>query len=377
MTALGQKAAILRGLREYALPPGHTSTEDGYRSALSNCSLKPIRCRLSLGADDMRRREFIAGLAGTTVGWPLVARAQQPAMPVIGFLRSSPVADVPHLVKAFRDGLKGAGFIEGQNVTIEYRSGDENRDRLVEQARELIQRPVDVIVGNVVAAAAAKVATATVPIVFATGSDPVAEGLIASLNRPGGNLTGVSFLGGVVGAKRLELLRQLVPKATTIAMLVHPKLANTEAERRDVLAAARASGLQLVVADVSNLREIEEAFTSFVKRGAGALYVGTGAFLTSNRVRLAEFAARYALPSSFSQREAVEVGGLMSYGTSQTDAYRQVGVYTARILKGEKASDLPVAQATRFEFVINLKTAKTLGLEFHPQLLATADEVIE
>ncbi len=205
----------------------------------------------------------------------------------------------------------------------------------------------------------------------------MAEGLIASLNRPGGNLTGVSFLGGVVGAKRLELLRQLVPKATTIAMLVHPKLANTEAERRDVLAAARASGLQLVVADVSNLREVEEAFTSFVKRGAGALYVGTGAFLTSNRVRLAEFAARYALPSSFSQREAVEVGGLMSYGTSQTDAYRQVGVYTARLLKGEKASDLPVAQATRFEFVINLKTAKTLGLEFHPQLLATADEVIE
>jgi len=323
----------------------------------------------------MNRREFITLVSGAAAAWPVVARAQQ-AMPVIGFLRSAPIADVPHLVKAFRDGLKEAGFIEGRNLKIEYRSGD-NRDRLIEQVRELIQRPVDVIVGNVVAAAAAKVATATVPIVFATGSDPVAEGLIASLNRPGGNLTGVSFLGGVVGAKRLELLRQLVPKATTIAMLVHPKLANTEAERRDVLAAARASGLQLVVADVSNLREVEEAFTSFVKRGAGALYVGTGAFLTSNRVRLAEFAARYALPSSFSQREAVEVGGLMSYGTSQTDAYRQVGVYTARILKGEKASDLPVAQATRFEFVINLKTAKTLGLEFHPQLLATADEVIE
>jgi putative ABC transport system substrate-binding protein len=248
-------------------------------------------------------------------------------MRVIGFLRSAPIADVPHLVKAFRDGLKEGGFVEGQNVTIEYRSGDDNRGRLIEQVRELVQRPVDVVVGNVVAAAAAKAATATIPIVFATGSDPVADGLITSLNRPCGNITGVSFLGGVVGTKRLELLRQLVPKATLIAMLVEPKLANTEAERRDVLAAARASGQQLVVADVSNLREVEDAFTTFVKRGAGALYVGTGAFMTSSRVRLAALAARYALPSSFSQREGVEGGGLMSYGTSQTDAYRQVGVF--------------------------------------------------
>jgi len=323
----------------------------------------------------MNRREFITLVSGAAAAWPVVARAQQ-AMPVIGFLRSAPIADVPHLVKAFRDGLKEAGFIEGRNLKIEYRSGD-NRDRLIEQVRELIQRPVDVIVGNVVAATAAKAATATIPIVFATGSDPVADGLITSLNRPGGNVTGVSFLGGVVGAKRLELLRQLVPKATTIAFLVHPRLTNTEAERRDVLAAAQASGQQLVVADVSDLREIEEAFTTFVRHSAGALYVGTGAFLTSNRVRLAALAAQYALPSSFSQREGAEAGGLMSYGTSQTDAYRQVGVYAARILKGEKPGDLPMAQATKFEFVVNLKTAKALGLEFHPQLLATADEVIE
>ncbi len=325
----------------------------------------------------MKRREFITLVGSAAAAWPVAARAQQAAMPVIGFLRSAPIADVPHLAKAFRDGLKEAGFIEDRNVTIEYRSGDDNRDRLIEQVRELIQRPVDVIVGNVVAAAAAKAATATIPIVFATGSDPVADGLITSLNRPGGNITGVSFLGGVVGTKRLELLRQLVPKATLIAMLVEPKLPNTEAERRDVLAAARASGQQLVVADVSNLRDVEDAFTTFVKGGAGALYVGTGAFLTSSRVRLAALAARYALPSSFSQREGVEAGGLMSYGTSQTDAYRQVGVYTARILKGEKPGNLPVMQATKFEFVINLKTAKALGLEFHPQLLATADEVIE
>jgi len=323
----------------------------------------------------MNRREFITLVSGAAAAWPVVARAQQ-AMPVIGFLRSAPIADVPHLVKAFRDGLKEAGFIEGRNLKIEYRSGD-NRDRLIEQVRELIQRPVDVIVGNVVAATAAKAITSTIPIVFATGSDPVADGLIASLNRPGGNITGVSFLGGVVGAKRLELLRLLVPKATTIAMLVQPKLINTEPERRDVLAAAQASGQQLVVADVSDLREVEEAFTTFVKRGAGALYVGTGAFMTSNRVRVAALAARYALPSSFSQREGVEAGGLMSYGTSQTDAYRQVGVYAARILKGEKAGNLPMAQATKFEFVINLKTAKALGLSIPESMLLRANDLIQ
>jgi putative ABC transport system substrate-binding protein len=323
----------------------------------------------------MKRRAFITALGGA-VALPFAARAQQ-AMPVIGLLRSALLADVPHLVKAFREGLKETGFVEGQNVTIEYRSGDNDRNRLAEQVRELIRGRVDVIVGNVVAANAAKTATTTVPIVFATGSDPVADGLVASLNRPGGNITGVSFLGGVVGGKRLELLRLLVPKATTIAMLTEPKLPNTEAERRDVLAAAQMARQQIVVIDVTNLLEVDEAFTTFVKRGAGALYVGTGAFLTSSRERVAALAARHALPSSFSQREGAEAGGLTSYGTSQTDAYRQVGVYAGRILKGEKPGDLPVAQAARFEFVINLKTAKTLGLEFHPQLLATADEVIE
>jgi putative ABC transport system substrate-binding protein len=323
----------------------------------------------------MQRRQILGVLGGAAV-WPLVTSAQQ-RTPVIGFLRSAPIGDVPHLVQAFRDGLKEVGFIEGQNITIEYRSGDDNRDRLIAQVHELIQRPVDILVGNVVAANVAKAATEKIPIVFATGSDPVADGLVPNLNRPGGNLTGVSFLGGVVGGKRLELLRQLVPKATTIAILVQPRLANTEAERRDVLATAQASGQQLVIADVNNRREAEEAFATFVARGAGALYVGTGAFLTSYRAELAALATQYSLPSSFSQREGAEAGGLMSYGTSQTDAYRQVGVYAARILKGEKAGDLPVTRATKFEFVINLKAAKSLGIEIHPQLLATADNVIE
>jgi len=304
------------------------------------------------------------------------ARAQS-APPVIGFLRSAPLTDAAHLVRAFEVGLREAGFIPGQNVTIEYRSGENDNARLAAQARELIGLPVAVLVGNVVAAVAAKAATTAIPIVFATGSDPVADSLVTSLNRPGGNVTGVSFLGGVVGGKRLELLRQLVPRATTIAVLVNPKFPNTEAERRNVLAAALATGQQLVVLDVSAIPDIEAAFPIFVERGAGALFVGTGAFLTSNREKLAALGARYSLPTSFSQREGAEAGGLMSYGTSQTDAYRQVGGYAARILRGEKPGDLPVVQATKFEFVINLKTAKVLGLEFHPQLLATADGVIE
>ena len=234
------------------------------------------------------------------------------------------------------------------------------------------------IVGNVVAAVAAKAATTTMPIVFATGSDPVADGLVASLNRPGGNVTGVCFLGGVVGAKRLELLRQLVPKATTIAMLVNPQTPNTEAERRDVLAAALATGQQLVCWMSAPSADIEAAFPTFAQRGAGALFVGTGAFMNFQSGPIGRAGGALCAAGELSANaRRVEAGGLMSYGTSQTDAYRQVGVYAGRILKGEKPADLPVIQATKFEFVINLKTAKTLGLEFHPQLLATADEVIE
>jgi putative ABC transport system substrate-binding protein len=325
----------------------------------------------------MQRREFIILLGGTAAAWPLTGRAQQPVVPVVGFLRSTTLADVPHWVTAFRQGLKEAGFVEGQNVAVEYRSADNQPDRLPALVTDLIRQPVAVIVGNTESALAAKATTTTVPIVFATGSDPVRDGLVASLNRPGGNVTGVSYFSGVLGAKRLELLRQVVPRATIIAMLVSPNTPVTEAERRDVQAAAHAIGQQLVIFDVTSGRDIETAFTTFVQHGAGALLVGTGGFLNSERDRIAALADRYALPASYSQREGAAAGGLMTYGTSITDAYRQVGIYVARILKGERPADLPVLQPTKFELVINLKTAKTLGLPIPSGVLAIADEVIE
>jgi putative tryptophan/tyrosine transport system substrate-binding protein len=325
----------------------------------------------------MRRRDFITLIGTAAAIWPVAARAQRSAMPTIGFLRSSTFADVQHWIAAFRQGLKEAGFVEGQNVVIEYRSAENQPDRLPALVADLIREHVAVIVGNNDSALAAKAATTTIPIVFAAGSDPVRDGLVASLNRPGGNITGVSFFSGVVGTKRLELLRQVVPRATIIAMLVNPNTPVTEAERRDVQAAARAIGQQLVIFDVGSEHDIETAFATLVQRGVSAVLVGTGGFLNSKRERIVALANRYALPTSYSEREGAVAGGLMSYGTSITDAYRQVGVYVGRILKGEMPADLPVMQSTKFDLVINLKTAKALGVVVPPSLLAIADEVIE
>ena len=323
----------------------------------------------------MKRREFIAGLGGA-VAWPFATRAQQ-AMPVVGFLRSESLANVTHQVAGFRQGLKEAGFVEGQNVTVEYRSAEGQADRLRALVAELARRPVAVIVGNNAAARAAQAATTTVPIVFASGGDPVRDGLVASLSQPGSNITGVSFLGGTLGAKRLDLLRQFVPKASRIAVLMHPNTPEGVRERSDVQAAAESIGQTLKVVEVNSERDFESVFATLVEHGVDALFSGTGAFMFANRKQVIALAARHAIPTIYSVRENAVEGGLMSYGASQADAYRQVGLYAGRILRGEKPGDLPVVQATKLEFVINLKTAKTLGLEFHPQLLGLADEVIE
>jgi putative ABC transport system substrate-binding protein len=326
----------------------------------------------------MKRREFITLAGGAAASVPLMARAQQPAMPAIGFLRSTPLANTTELVTAFRQGLKDAGLVEGQNIAIELRSADGHPDRLPALVADLIRWPVAVIAGDATAMLAAKAVTATIPIVFAAGGDPVAQGLVSSLNRPDGNVTGVHFFAGVLGAKRLELLRQLVPNATTIAMLVNPNTPNNEAERRDVQAAAQAIGQELVVLDVSSERDIETAFVTLVQRGARALLVGSGPFLSAaHREQVVALAARHALPANYSLRESVMAGGLMSYGASITDAYRQVGIYAGRIYKGDKPADLPIMRSTKFELVINLKTAKTLQLDVPATLLALADDVIE
>jgi putative tryptophan/tyrosine transport system substrate-binding protein len=322
----------------------------------------------------MTRREFIALLGGATA-WPLRAHAQQPAIPVVGFLRSGTITD--DRVTAFRHGLQETGFIEGQNVAIEYRSDEGQTDRLPLLVADLLRRQVALIVGNTASALAAIAATITVPIVFLTGGDPVRDGLVASLNRPGGNATGISFVSAEVGAKQLGLLRELQPGVARIAVVVDPKWPITEPFVSQVRAAASAMGQQIDVLYVSSGREIETAFTTLVQRGAGALHVGIGGFMVSQRERIVALAARHRIPAIYPWREAVADGGLMSYGTSVNDAYRQGGGYAGRILKGEKPGDLPVMLPTKFELVINVTTAKALGLEIPDRLLALADEVVE
>ena len=324
----------------------------------------------------MRRREFIT-LIGGAAAWPLVARAQQPEPPVVGFLRSTSAGDSMPFAAAFRHGLKEAGFVEGQNVAIEERYADHQVDRLPVLVGDLLRRPVNVIVGNTLGAIAARAATTTVPIVFTTGSDPVKDGLVASLNRPGGNVTGISFLTGMLGPKRLEILRQLLPDVKTIAMLSSSVSSETVRERMDVQAAAQAIGQRLLMLDVNNEREIEAAFDTLVESRVDALLVGTGPLHLSHREKIATLEARHALPTLYSQRDHALIGGLMSYGASIADAHRQAGIYAARVLRGEKPADLPVMQATKFEFVINLKTAKRLGLTIPIIMQMTADEVIE
>jgi len=326
----------------------------------------------------MRRREFIALVGSSVAGWPLAARAQQP-VPVVGFLHPASLDVYQDRLRSFRQGLKDAGFIEGENVTIEYRWADNQSDRLPALATELARRQVAVIVaGTSSAAFAAKTATTTVPIVFSSPQDPVGLGLVASLARPDGNLTGINWFASELAAKRLELLRELMPGAARVALLVEPaNVRITESTVRDVEAAARAMGLQIRVLNASTSREINAAFASFVRERPDVLYVGTSPFFIGRRVQLTHLATRHAVPAIYSGRQYTEVGGLMSYGTSLTDAFRQMGVYTGRILKGVKPADLPVIQSTKFELVINAETARMLGLTVPDKLLVAADEVIE
>ena len=323
----------------------------------------------------MRRREFIAFAGGAAVALPCVVRAQQPRPLMVIFNSGTPSTQVKNLA-AFRNGLKETGLVEGQNVAVEFVWAENRFDGLEALAAEVVARRPAVIVSNTLAAIRAKSSTATIPIVFTTGSDPVRDGLVTSLNRPGGNVTGVVFISGTLGGKRLELLRQFVPKAGTIAMLVYPGIAETDAERAEVQAAAQALGQHIRFVEVRNAADIEMAVAA-AAAGAGALLIGTGPFMFNNHVRIVESVARHAIPAMYTTRESAEAGGLMSYGASITDAFQQAGRYAGRILKGEKPGDLPVIRSVRLEFLINLKTAKRLGLQFHPQLLATVDEVIE
>jgi putative tryptophan/tyrosine transport system substrate-binding protein len=323
----------------------------------------------------MRRREFISLLGGAAAAWPLTARAQ--ALPAVGLLRSAPGA-VSHVVTAFRQGLAEAGYVEDRNVVIEQRFADNQLDRLPELTADLLRRQVAVIVCNGPAVQVVKAATATIPIVFVVGDDPVRMGLVPSLNRPDGNLTGVTFFGGgQLGAKRLELLRELVPKAAHVVILLDPGNTGIEVELTSLEVAGGALGMQITLMKVAGDGDLDSAFGRIVASGAGAVLLGGGPFLFANRERVVGLAARHALPVIYELREYVEMGGLISYSASFPGAYRQAGGYAGRILKGTKPSELPILRPTTFELVVNLKTAKALGLEMPTSLLARADEVIE
>ena len=328
----------------------------------------------------MKRREFITLLGGAAAAWPIAARAQQSAMPVVGYIYAGSRGPSTNLAEAFRKGLRETGYIEGQNVAIEYRWADNVLDRLPELAADLVRRQVAVIAtpGSAAAALAAKAATAKIPIIFGIGIDPIQAGLVASLNRPGGNVTGVSYMQAELAAKQIGLLHELLPEATRFAVLVNPtNPLVTGPIVTDLEAATSAIGGQIEVHPASTIRDIDTAFGRLIQKRADALLVSPGPLFGNRRVQLATLAARHALPTMYYDREFAEVGGLMSYGTSLSDQYRQTGIYTGRALKGERPADLPVLRATNFEFVINLQTAKTLDLDIPPTLLARADEVIE
>jgi putative ABC transport system substrate-binding protein len=328
----------------------------------------------------IRRREFVTLLSGAAVAWPLTARAQQEAMPVVGFLYSGSPPGMAFLVTAFRNGLKDAGYIEGGNVAVEYRWAEGQLDRLPALAADLVNRQVAVIATDTRSTLTAKAATTTTPIAFITGGDPVKLGFVSSLNRPGGNITGASFLTAEVAGKRLELLRELLPTATVIDYLVNPDNALGQPEIADAEAAARTHGLKLHVVNVVNARgeyDFDQAFATIAQHRPDALFVGGDPLFLFRRHQLVPLVARHAIPAIYNQREYALAGGLMSYGTSISDAARQAGVYIGRILKGEKPADLPVTQSARFELVINLNTAKTLGLKVPLTLQVAADEVIE
>jgi putative ABC transport system substrate-binding protein len=326
----------------------------------------------------VKRREFIMLLSGAVAAWPLAARSQQSAMPVIGFLDTRSPDGMTDRLRAFREGLKDSGYVERENVAIEYRWAENQLDRLPELAAELVRRQVAVIAAtSTYSAFAANAATTTTPIVFLVGEDPVRLGLVASLARPGGNLTGINNFTGELTVKRLELLREMVPGAARIAVLVNPANTTTETALSDAAAAARVMGLQIQVLNASTSREIDAAFATFVRERPDAVFVSLDVFFISRRAQLVNLASRHALPATYPLREFAEVGGLMSYGTNITDTFRHIGVYAGRILKGAKPADLPVVQSTKFELVINAWSARILGLAVPPTLIAAADEIIE